>query len=371
MLTRRSVLLTPAALSLVAAHPKAALALDVQNVRPRSEIASLFVSLDRLVIIARIANGIAAPMIFDTGTSGSAIDTPYVTALNLQKTGDAITIDGATGKPLEDRFLTTLPDVSLGGIAVGDQDFAVYSHPSPNEAGIVGPYIFGDKLVCLELSHDRLRVRDKSRFTLPTGASYPYLPDERPGITVEGPGFSVLGLMDTGHTGSLTLPLAMAASLPLEKAPTVIGAATSVGGTQPIYGARMKGAIRVGPLVITDPELQFYGQRVNVGLRLLRQMTIVMDPVGKRSWATTPDRRAASPLSNYAGRYDGIEIRVEGERLIYQRDGRAPRLLTPYDGDLFDFANDPVVQIQFVRNEKGIVGFDIIERTLTAVDRTG
>ncbi len=371
MLTRRSILVTPAALSLSYALAGSVAAQGAPRTRPRSEMASLFISQDRPLIMVRSAGGIPVPMVFDTGTNGNAADLPYATALNLQKTGDLITIDGATGKPLDNGgFNTIVPDVSMGGVNVGDQVFGIYPRRETNEAGIVGPYVFGDRLVNMELSHDRLRIRDKSPFTIPTGPTFPYLDDDRPGIMVAGPGFSRLALMDSGYTGGLMLPLDMAASLPLDGEPVITGMAISVSGSRPLYGGRMKGDIRIGPLVVTNPELQFGGVKIKVGIHLLRQMMVVMDPAGKRSWASVPDRLAASRLSDYVGRYGEREIRVENDRLVFQRDGRVPRTLSPYDGDLFDF-DDAAVQIQFVRGAAGVIGFDIIERTLTEVDRTG
>lgn len=371
MLTRRFILTAPAALSLSSTVAGRAAALSPVSAMPHSEMASLFISMDRVLIMVRSAGGIPVPMVFDTGTSGNAADTPYATALNLRKTGDVVTIDGATGQPLDNGgFLTVVPDVSMGGVSVGDQSFSIYARPVTNEIGIVGPYVFGDRLVLMELAHDRLRIRDKTPFTLPTSQAYPYLADERPGIPVEGPGFADLALMDSGATGSLALPLEMASSLPLETDPVVIGQATSVSGSRPVYAARVKGEIKVGPLTLANPAVEFRGIRINVGFGLLRQMTVVMDPVGKRSWAWLPSGRAASPLTEYVGRYGEREVRLENDRLVYQRDGRNPRTLSPYDGDLFTF-DDANLQIQFVRGQQGVVGFDLIDRALTSANRTG
>jgi len=371
MLTRRSILLTPAALSLSAALADPAKARDTPAARPHSEMASLFVSLDRPLIMVRSAGGIPVPMVFDTGTSGNAAEPIYATSLNLQKTGDVITIDGATGQPLgTGGFVTIVPDVSMGGVSVGDQEFSIYPRSSTNEIGIVGPYVFGDKLVCLELARDRIRVRDKTPFTLPTGPAYPYLDDDRPGILIDGPGFSGLALMDSGASGALTLPLDMAASLPLEAPPIITGQATSVSGSRPVYGGRLRGQIRVGPLTLTNPMLEFSGVRMNVGFNILNQMMIVIDPVGRRSWASVPGGRPASPLSDYAGQYGEREIRADGGLLQFQGAGRPPRRLIPYHDDLFDLEGSEA-QIQFVRGETGVIGYDIIEYTVREFERTG
>lgn len=371
MLTRRSILVTPAALSLSSALAGRAAALSPSSIRPHSEMASLFISLDRVLIMVRSAGGIPMPMLFDTGTSGNAADPLYATALGLQKTGDVVTIDGATGKPLDNGgFLTVVPDVSMSGVRIGDQPFSIYERSATNEIGIVGPYVFGDRLVLLELAHDRLRIRDKTPFTSPSSQAYPYLDDDRPGIHVEGPGFSGLGLMDSGASGTLHLPLEMAASLPLEEEPIVVGQAISVSGPQPIYAARVKGQIKVGPLTLTNPTVGFSGVRIRVGYQLLRQMTVVMDPVGKRSWASVPSGRPASALADYAGIYGPREIRELDGHLGFLRPGHRPRLLIPYDNDLFNLEGSEA-QVQFVRSGSGVIGYDIVERTVTQFDRTG
>lgn len=51
-----------------------------------------------------------------------------------------------------------------------------------------------------------------------------------------------------------------------------------------MWGGRIRGTIRIGPLTLHDPEVSFLGDIANIGLPLIRQVTLVLDPAGKRSW---------------------------------------------------------------------------------------
>jgi hypothetical protein len=63
-----------------------------------------------------------------------------------------------------------------------------------------------------------------------------------------------------------------------------------VSGEQPIYGARILGQVKIGPVVLENPQVDFRGDGANVGLPVIRRMTVVLDPAGRRDWVLPQDR---------------------------------------------------------------------------------
>lgn len=371
MLSRRSVIFAPAALAALSAVPARA---QTPAVLPglHGHMAPLFLSGNRPLIMLRTAGGPPAPMVFDTGTSGNALDTPYAELIGARRTGEAQVIDGATGQALSDAFDTVIPDVSLGGIPVGDQEASVYPRHAFNEAGIVGPNAFGGRLVMMDLARARLYVRPRTPDALPRAEGHPYMEREggvfMPGLPLGLPGFTAMALTDSGNDGELGLPLEMAERLPLEGPLIEAGRAVSVSGSQPIYEGRIAGDLSVGPLTLNRPRVHFKGRTPNIGASLLRRMLVVYDPQGRMTWVLTPGP-ARSPLSDYVGRYGDGQVTLQGEALMFQRPGRPARPLTLFGDDLFEL-HEPDAQIQFVRQNGRIVGFDMLGRALQQVPRT-
>lgn len=375
MFSRRSILFAPAVLAAIRAAPATAQS-PAPAVRPglHGHMAPLFISGNRPLIMLRSDGGPPAPMVFDTGTSGNALDTPYAELIGAKRSGEAQVIDGATGRAVEGAFDTILPQVSLGGIAVGDQETSVYPRHAFNEAGIVGPNAFGGRLVMMDLGRSRIYVRPRTEDALPRGTAHPYMEREggvfMPSVPIQLPGFAaaVPAMTDSGNDGELGLPLEMAERLPLEGPLVEAGRAVSVSGSQPIYEARVAGDVVIGPLRLSRPRVHFKGRVPNIGASLLRRMLLVYDPEGRRTWILEPGP-SRSPLNDYVGRYRDASVILEGDRLAYQRDGRAPRPLTLFGDDLFEL-HDPDAQVQFVRENGRIVGFDLLGRGLMQVPRT-
>jgi hypothetical protein len=149
--------------------------------------------------------------------------------------------------------------------------------------------------VNLNFTDAKIRIFDKTAATIPPGPSTPYIVfgkgDSLPGIDVSLGGVEFAALADTGNDSGLILPLSLAGKLPLEAPPVIIGAASSVSGTQPIYQARLRGVAHIGCLVVMNPEIQFTDSdsKPNVGFKLLRQLSITLDPAEERGWFRCTD----------------------------------------------------------------------------------
>ena len=62
-------------------------------------------------------------------------------------------------------------------------------------------------------------------------------------------------------------------------------------GPLPAYNAQLDGTITVGPVTLTDPQVLVVDGLpfVNVGIQVLRQLTLVLDPAERRSWVLPAD----------------------------------------------------------------------------------
>jgi hypothetical protein len=73
--------------------------------------------------------------------------------------------------------------------------------------------------------------------------------------------------------------------LPLVGVPVQIGFAVSAAGKRAIYQARLKGSVRLGDVKLDQPEIRFMeGGRPNIGLPILRTLTVVFDLAESRDW---------------------------------------------------------------------------------------
>jgi hypothetical protein len=322
----------------------------------------IYMSSTRPLAILRVGD-LPAPVVFDTGTTSNGLDSRFVAAAGLRRLGTSSVLDGATGESFP-AVSVSLAGATLGGLALGDPIADAYDYSAEDAIGVIGPNLFLGSLVYLELGWNRVRLRDKSLSAAPAGPGTPYLgpPDDSlPATDVELPGgVTARAIMDSGFTAPFALPLAMVDRLPLEAPARLIGQARSVRGEQPVYGARLRGTVRIGPVTLVDPDVEFFGNDTIVGLPILRQMIVVLDPEGRRSWVLAPCT-ATTDLLDYVGRYELRTVRIENGGLVYQREGRDPFPLRCLGEDLFE---NPGVgdMIHFRRREGRITGFDIVSR---------
>jgi hypothetical protein len=323
----------------------------------------IYMSSTRPLAVVRVG-GLPAPVVFDTGTTSNGLDLQFVAAAGLRQLGTSSVLDGATGESFP-AVSVSLEGATINGLALGDPIADAYDYSVEDAIGVIGPNLFLGSLVYLELGWNRVRLRDKGLSDAPAGPGTPYLgpPDDSlPATDVELPGgVTARAIMDSGATFPLALPLAMVDRLPLDAPPQLVGQARSVNGEQPVYRAKLRGTVRIGPVTLADPDLEFFGNDTVVGLPILRQMIVVLDPQARRSWVLSPCTPESTPMQDYAGRYTQRTVRIENGGLVYQREGRDPFPLRCLGEDLFENpgAGD---MIHFRRREGRITGFDIVSR---------
>lgn len=278
---RRAFLLaaaaTPFAASLAFAEDAASIPLDLSRGQPRV----------RLFI-----NGAdQGEAIFDTGASGSAIHRPLAEQLGLANEGMAGVRSGAGGETIEG-FMTTIANAAIN--RVGVPDFRAIAIPMlrPDTVAVLSANIFTGNLLLLDFQNARMQPIAKSPATIPTTEATPYDDGPRPlpSIWVTLPGdVRLLAHLDTGAPGGVVLPREMADILPLATPLVEAGRARLINGERTIYSATLNGAVQVGPLALTNPEVRFMEglPHGNIGMELLRQLTITLDPAERRLWVAT------------------------------------------------------------------------------------
>lgn len=225
--------------------------------------------------------------IFDTGSIASFANLELAETIGLPIDGPA---EGKLAR-MGAAFQTTLKNPTVGGFALPTMSMPVLSVPLPEIAVVFAPEIFNGYYVSIDLAASQLELRSKSAHPIPSGVKYDYTPPPFQiatiPVTIGADAFD--GMMDTGSDKALLLPLALAESLTL-KSPLkqLEGGVRTVHGKAPIpvYEAQIDGVVRVGPLELEDPVVKFtsVAPRIIVGVPLLRQLAITLDPEQKRLW---------------------------------------------------------------------------------------
>ncbi|MDO9338478.1 MAG: hypothetical protein Q7T61_18955 [Caulobacter sp.] len=256
--------------------------------RPTEGVIELFQSDRRVLVMMQIGDGELVPMVFDTGSDGHSIDQLVVDRNRLAKVGEVIAVDGTTGNE-QHLAQFALPDVSLGKLAVGAIEAAALRYDRTDAMGIISSEMFEGSLVVLELAKNRVRLLPRATTSLPEDPGVPYVRDIATIDIVMPDGTTLPAHFDTGYNAALSLPIKMMNEVPLMAPAKVVGRFKSINTEGEVYGGQIRGMIRIGHVTLENPQVSFLGDLANIGLPVIRQMTLVMDPENNRSWALRPD----------------------------------------------------------------------------------
>ena len=333
-----------------------------------SEIVPLYVSTNRPLAMLTIGDSAPMPVVFDTGTTENILDAALAKREALKVVGRFNLRDDASGKSVEVPTAAA-PDAQLSGVALDTKVVRLLDHRSGDEAGIFGPYSFGDRYVIVEAGLNRLRIVGKDSGFVPPGPGHAYKEDI-PATEIRIAGKSYEAVLDTGHDGALSLPAASVKSFALKAPAKVIGKAVSALAEQDVFGGELAGSVEVGPYSVKDPAVAFYDTVINVGYPVIRKLTIVLDPANKRTWVLDPATEEPR-WSDFTGRFGQRNIRVEDGKLVYQRDGRPSYGMSYLGGDLFEV---PATgdRVQFFRRDGRVFRFELItnENRISPAERT-
>lgn len=231
--------------------------------------------------------------VFDTGAGGNAFDRAFAVEANLPNLQPVGVGSGAGGEPIEG-FLTNIDTMFVGEVELHDVMAVVIDLPKPpgHEAmtAVIGPNIFAGRYVTLDFASEALLLHDKDGSYTPKGEEAAYSKEARPlpAIPVTIGGEDYAAHIDTGAPRTLTLPFELADSLPLDGAIEEAGVARVVTGERKLYKGKLQGTVKVGPLTFENPEVEFLEglRNVNVGMTLLRDLSITLDPEEQKLWIT-------------------------------------------------------------------------------------
>ncbi|MDR3565616.1 MAG: retropepsin-like aspartic protease [Negativicutes bacterium] len=240
-----------------------------------------------MLTLLKVAGSEPVPVFFDTGSSENILDLKLAAKLGLPNLGPSTAIDGSLGKPIPG-FLTEVKGATLGDLSIDDGPANAVDYDLPTEKGVFGPNCFPGKLVQMDLGIGSILVMAKTAATVPLGAGIPYIgkgDDALPSVIVDFGTLQIAAELDTGNNAALLFPLSFTNQLTLEDRPKKVGEAGSVAGRQPLFRARLKGSLKIGPLTLDRPVMMFIeGGQPNVGLPIARQLVVVFDPSARRSW---------------------------------------------------------------------------------------
>lgn len=339
---------------------------------PPEGVMPLFLSEGRVIMLLRSKGRTPFPVVFDTGTNGNALDTRVATQLGLKKLQgkEHKVIDGSTGKGFV-TFGAVLPEIAVQDYRLGDLEVSVYDWNKPSEVGIFGPNMFENRLVYIDLSKSRLRVRANDVSARPLTGRHGYI-NNLPAAEISLPDVGIVAAkLDSGNNAPLLLPESYISRVKLKTKPEIVGRTTSVSGTRDVLGGTLDGEVKIGGLTLSGLDVIFVGLLPNVGLPILRRLKLLIDPAAQACWLLTRQDTGPNDLKGYTGKYKHLSVRVENEVLIYQKEGRPPHRLHYLCGDLFEIGSTGQ-EVDFRREDEKIVSMRIVTNDYqwVEVDRT-
>jgi len=333
-----------------------------------SEIVPLYISTNRPLAMLRIGDSAPMPVVFDTGTTENILDAALAKQVHLKVVGHFKLVDDVSKKST---LVPTaaVPDARLSEVPLDISIVRLSEHRSGDEAGVFGPYSFGNRYVVVEAGLNRLRIIPKDSGFVPPGPGHAYKEDI-PATEIRIAGKSYDAVLDTGHNSALSLPAGSVQSAPLKAPAKVVGKAISALNEQDVLGGELAGSVDIGPYSLKDPPVAFYDTVINVGFPVIRKLTIVLDPANKLTWVLDPASEKPT-WADFTGRFGVRAIRLEQGKLVYQRDGAPAYGMTYLGGDLFEL---PATgdRVQFFRKDGRVVRFELIskENRVSPVERT-
>lgn len=227
--------------------------------------------------------------IFDTGAQGAVMDLAFAREQGLEL-GQEITVGspGGGGRP---GYLVTMQKLAIGGLTMSNVPCVAFDGmPFPRSAtspsGVLGPYSLNGLLITLDYPHESLVFRrgalsepdGREVFGWNRGQGLPEIP-----AAVGGQ--PVVVHLDSGSSGGLSVPTALADRLALDGPLMDMGFAKLVDQVKPVRGARLQGAFTIGRYTLEHPTVRFLDMGkgfCNVGAMVISQFSITIDPANTR-----------------------------------------------------------------------------------------
>lgn len=322
----------------------------------------------------------------DTGAGATVMDQSLVDELKLPfkgttKIGDPADPQGITAKQNQ------IDKLEVGGasftnfIALSWDRAGIYPPGAPR--GVLGIPLFRQLLLTVDYPLNRI-VIGKGSLAKEEG---PDLIDFQLGeaglfsVPLKVAGQDIWATLDTGSPSYLGFPTEYQTKLPLVDKPVEVGRGRTVGGEAIIYGAKLKGSIKLGRNTFDDPQVTFFDRlrHPNLGYGFIHNFAITIDQVSRRMrWAMSAAPVEAGPslpptaaisaagFASYAGTYGVRRMTAQDGKLFVQRlsgpQGEGPRLeLSQIKNDEFALAGKTEVRFVFTRDAGGeVMGLKVL-----------
>jgi Aspartyl protease len=220
----------------------------------------------------------------DTGAQGNVLAQELADELKLPVEGKArVGSPGGKGLPAKmvrmdrveigDALLSAVPGMSF------DRSFLGGGKETPR--GVLSAGIFPGFLVTIDYPQSKLTLR-RGELPAPDGLRVFAYDTKRPlpEIQLDVGGLPVTLHLDSGAPSGITLPLELAARLPLASKPIEVARGKRVDQEVIILGAKLKGQVKLGQYVLENPDLRFQdipNAKGQVGYEFLRDFAVTLD----------------------------------------------------------------------------------------------
>ena len=154
----------------------AAIAMPAAGAPKPTEIVPLYIATVRPLAMLTIGDSAPIPVVFDTGTTENIIDAAVAKQIGLKVVGHFKLVDNVSKKATVVPTAAA-PDARLSGVPLDIKVVRLSDYRSGDEAGVIGPYSFGNDYVVVEAGLNRLRIIPKDSGFVPPGPGHPYKED--------------------------------------------------------------------------------------------------------------------------------------------------------------------------------------------------
>jgi predicted aspartyl protease len=341
----------------------------------RSEVPLQIVN--RKIVLEVKINGKGPYKFFlDTGAGATVLDQSLATELSLPVKGTT-----RIGDPKDPQGILAnrnwIETLEIGGVAfkqfVGlswDRS-GLYTPDGPR--GVLGMPLFRKLLLTIDYPQNKVVVSRDELSNAAAAGVFSYEPSEGGifAIPVKVAGADHVATLDTGSPGSISFPNSFMDKLPLDGKPVEIGRGRTVGGEAVIFGANLKGAVKIAGHELESVRVAFFDRltRPNIGYELIKTFAISIDQRNQRMRfeKTTPvaapaDNKAVAVATSNSNEYEGLygerRFTFENGSLFLQRiagpRGAGPKLkLAEIEKDAYALPDETTVRVKFVRDPAG------------------
>ena len=243
----------------------------------------------RPVVTARINGRGPYKLILDSGAAGSVFSNELARELALPELGHA-KIGRPESKDTQPATLTKIEKIEIAGLrlegvsAVCADLSMVQKRLASDVQGVLSATMLDGLLVAYDYPAGKIGFR---RGELPAADGqtvFDWPAGERlPSVMMDLAGQTVRIDIDTGSGNGFTLTQAMAAKLEWLETPVAAGPMHTLDTVTQTASGRMKGEIRIGKFVFTNPQVRTNdGVMKTVGYEVLKDFVFTLDPKNRR-----------------------------------------------------------------------------------------